>query len=275
MPRFDNLLDTLCDLFMRYIPQPIEPGLHTIGQPTDESPVLLTTNNRITLNRIRRALDTRSAYVLALDLGGLDFRSAAAAGKLRTDRLIAAFMTSGLRDHAAPRRAFLPPFCESLIDTAVISDTTGWDVCLGPADARDLRQFLEAPTMFESNNASIFDWHERLAIALSTSLVTSAVFVLPLLVFGLAVALAGLAAVWLGFILFAAIYAVGPRRLKLVKGLALGLALGAVSSAAEYWGGVRPEIAATWLVGFIVLGFWWGYSYADPFPVNGASTPSG
>ena len=66
----------------------IAPGLYAVGTPTDESPVLVTANYKMSFDRLRSQLTSLDAWILVLDTQGINVWCAAGKGTFGTDELI-------------------------------------------------------------------------------------------------------------------------------------------------------------------------------------------
>ena len=54
---------------MRY---QISPGLYAVGKPTDDSPVLVSANYKMSFDRLRSQLVSLNAWILVLDTKGIN-----------------------------------------------------------------------------------------------------------------------------------------------------------------------------------------------------------
>ena len=66
----------------------IPAGLYAVGNPNDESPVLVTANYKLTFDRLRSQMAGRDAWILVLDTKGVNVWCAAAKGTFGTDELV-------------------------------------------------------------------------------------------------------------------------------------------------------------------------------------------
>lgn len=87
-----NLLGTL----LRFAPLPYRVGLFKIGTPDRGSPVILTCNYCLTVERVRRAPKGVNAYLLVANSRGVNVWCAAAGGLLTSHSVISALKTSGI-----------------------------------------------------------------------------------------------------------------------------------------------------------------------------------
>lgn len=172
-----DLLQTLLRLF----PFPCRTGLVRIGKPDRGSPVLLTGNFRLTLERVKRALEGIDAYLLVANSRGINVWCAAAGGHLTNHDVISVLKTSGIENLVDHRQIVLPQLAATGVEGRVIERRTGWEVIWGPVRAADIPAFLngglEKTTLMRSVD---FPWLQRLEMAISWAFPMS---VLALLVF--------------------------------------------------------------------------------------------
>lgn len=266
MKLLETLWLTFADFFLRYVPLPVHPGLRALGTPNKQSPVLVTCNNFVTVSRVVNALATRNAYLMILNSGGMDFGSALEAGTVSPENVGAALMSSRLQDKVAVRQVIVPGFCQATWEGAQFEESWGWKLVYGPRDSPDLASFIDKGTLTPQMQTPRFDAAERIAVALSTWLLTISLFVLPLLLFGWQVMTIALTVAGLGFLSLAFLYPMGEGKYKLLKAAFMGTLLGltgAVYTHQTY--GTDWMIGLWWLGTCVVIGLWCGYAYADPF----------
>lgn len=58
----------------------VQPGLYGTGSPTENAPVCLTANYKLSFDHLRRALDGHDAWILVLDTKGINVWCAAGSG---------------------------------------------------------------------------------------------------------------------------------------------------------------------------------------------------
>ncbi|MEE8432053.1 MAG: mercury methylation corrinoid protein HgcA [Candidatus Desulfatibia sp.] len=121
----------------------VEPGLYALNRPTDQSPVLVTANYKMSFDSLRQALGDRDAWILVLDTDGINVWCAAGKGTFGTDELVARIKSSGLEQIVAHRRLILPQLCGPGIAAFQVKKLSGFKAVYGPILATDLRAFLE------------------------------------------------------------------------------------------------------------------------------------
>lgn len=121
----------------------VEPGLYALNRPTDQSPVLVTANYKMSFDSLRQALGDRDAWMLVLDTDGINVWCAAGKGTFGTDELVARIKSSGLEQIVAHRRLILPQLSGPGIAAFKVKKLSGFKAVYGPILATDLKAFLE------------------------------------------------------------------------------------------------------------------------------------
>ena len=142
MKRLNFYLISILQTLLRVLPFPCKTGLIKIGNPGRNAPVLLTGNFRLTVERVRRALEGIDAYLLVANSRGINVWCAAAGGHFTNHDVISALKTSGIEDLVDHRQVILPQLAATGIEGRVIREKTGWKVIWGPVYAASIPQFL-------------------------------------------------------------------------------------------------------------------------------------
>jgi NAD-dependent dihydropyrimidine dehydrogenase PreA subunit len=159
-----NVLQTL----LRVLPFPCRTGLVKIGTPGRDSPVLLTCNFRLTVERVRRAIQGIDAYLLVANSRGINVWCAATGGLFTNHDVIAVLKTSGIEDLVDHRQLILPQLAATGIEGAVVHRKTGWTVVWGPVRASAIPAFLKAGSQAAGSMRTIdFPWPQRLEMAVA------------------------------------------------------------------------------------------------------------
>ena len=83
--RWEHLLVRLGISRMKYT---VRPRLYAAGQPTPDSPVMVTANYKLTFDILRKELHDRDAWILVLDTRGINVWCAAGKGTFGTGGLV-------------------------------------------------------------------------------------------------------------------------------------------------------------------------------------------
>jgi NAD-dependent dihydropyrimidine dehydrogenase PreA subunit len=159
-------MSSLFDTMLRMLPHRAPTGLIAIGDPDRSSPVLLTGNYTVTVQRVRRALAGQSAWLLVADSNGINVWCASGGGHLTHHDVISAIRTSGVQDRVDHRHLILPELCATGVERSRIEDATGWTATWGPASAEDIPAFLERGQHTARQERSVrFPLRDRLEMA--------------------------------------------------------------------------------------------------------------
>ncbi len=226
-----TLLVDLWAVFFRIIPPypKMQPGLYSIGQPTPDSPVLVTGNFELTVRRLVKAIDHHlHVWLLVVDSSGINVWCAAGGGFLTAERIIGALSTSRLDEVVNHRALILPQLCANGVDGWLIRKQTKWGVHWGPVRAADLPAYIQAGRKKTEDMRQVrFPLRDRLEMLAATMGFYAMLILIP-------VALLWPSSFWpllaamLGLSLF---YAITLPWLPGIDGLAKSLPLGLIALA--------------------------------------------
>ncbi|MFQ5835809.1 MAG: HgcAB-like fusion protein, partial [bacterium] len=159
-----NILETL----LRVSPFPCKTGLIKIGHPDSSSPVFLTCNYHLTVERVKRALKGIDCYLLVANSRGINVWCAATGGHFTNHDVISVLKTSGIEELVDHRNVILPQLAATGIETKTVQRKTGWKIIWGPVYAKDIPAFIESkfrktPEMREVE----FPWAKRIEVAVA------------------------------------------------------------------------------------------------------------
>jgi hypothetical protein len=121
----------------------VDPGLYALGEPNDQSPVLVTANYKMSFDRLREALSNRHAWILVLDTKGINVWCAAGKGTFGTDELVRRIEFSQLNRVVSHRELILPQLAGPGVAAYKVKKRIGFKVIFGPIQATDLPAFLD------------------------------------------------------------------------------------------------------------------------------------
>jgi len=151
LPRYDKaLLYTLLALRQNIFTDPqkpiqVEPKLYSIGDPSQESPVFLTTNFSLTFFLVSGEIENSgtSAHLVVCDCEGQSVLTAWAAGKF-TGETIAKFIREiKLEEQVKTRKLVIPGFV-SQISGDLEEKLPGWEILVGCQEAADIPSFVKS-----------------------------------------------------------------------------------------------------------------------------------
>ena len=144
----------------------IAPGLYAAGTPTDESPVLVTANYKMSFDRLRSQLTGVDAWILVLDTKGINVWCAAGKGTFGTEEIVRRAAATKLADLVSHRRLIVPQLGAPGVAAHQVKERSGFRVVYGPVRAADLPAFLEAGMKATPDMRRVrFPILDRLAVA--------------------------------------------------------------------------------------------------------------
>jgi len=235
----------------------ISPGLYAVGNPSADSPVLVSANYRMTFDKLRAELAGIDAWILVLDTKGINVWCAAGKGTFGTDELCLRVQAVGLERAVSHRRLILPQLSAPGVCAQEVARRTGWQVVYGPVRAADIPAFLAAGCKATPEMRRVrFPFAERIALV-------------PLELFIWGKYMLALAA---GMLLLGCLGRDGWSwaRLVTVGGPSMAALLGAYVV-----GGVLPPALLPWLPGraFAVKGLWVGLAAAAGYALYWLAAP--
>ena len=121
----------------------VDPGLYALGEPNDQSPVLVTANYKMSFDRLREILSNRNVWILVLDTKGINVWCAAGKGTFGTDELVQRLEFSQLNRVVSHRELILPQLAGPGVAAYKVKKRIGFKVIFGPIQAADLPAFLD------------------------------------------------------------------------------------------------------------------------------------
>jgi len=143
MASLKSIILNIIGTALRGLPMPAKRGLIKIGNPDESSPVLLTCNYTVTVERVKKALKGIDCYLLIANSKGINVWCASAGGHLSNHSVISCIKTSGIEDLVNHRRIILPQLAASGIEAGAIKEKAGWHVLWGPVYAGNIPKFIE------------------------------------------------------------------------------------------------------------------------------------
>jgi hypothetical protein len=205
----------------------IEPGLYRLGNPTPDSPVVVTANYTLSFDAVRSALQGTDCYILVLDTKGINVWCAAGKGTFGTDELVHRISATGLESIVRHQTLVLPQLGAPGIAAHEVLRRSGFRVEYGPVRARDLPRYLATRTATPEMRRVIFPLRDRLVLTpielVHAALPTLAAAILLYFLAGPLAALGAITAVLTGTVLFPALLHFIPTKDFSTKGLILGV----------------------------------------------------
>jgi acetyl-CoA decarbonylase/synthase complex subunit gamma len=126
-------------------PMTVTQGIFEIGNPDENSPVLVTTNFALTYFIVSGEIEASRvpAWLLIKDSEGLSVLTAWAAGKFGGDDVGAFVKKSGITDKVKHTELIIPGYAAAIAGD-VEEELSGWTVTVGPREAAHIAGFLKA-----------------------------------------------------------------------------------------------------------------------------------
>lgn len=120
----------------------IAPGLYGVGNPDQDSPVLVTANYKLTFDSLRRELRNLDAWVLVLDTRGINVWCAAGKELFSTREVVERVKQNRLNEVVNHNRLILPQLSATGVCAHQVKKASGFEVIWGPVRAADIEQFI-------------------------------------------------------------------------------------------------------------------------------------
>jgi acetyl-CoA decarbonylase/synthase complex subunit gamma len=124
-------------------PVSVEAEVITIGSPTEDSPILMTTNFALTYYTVANDIENAKvdSYLLVVDSEGMSVESAVAGRKMTADSVAEAIKEFKLADMVKHRNIIIPGRSARL--SGEIQEASGWSVSVGPLDSSGIAKYVE------------------------------------------------------------------------------------------------------------------------------------
>lgn len=140
----------------------IDPGLYGVGNPTAESPILVTANYKLSFDYLRRELTDVDAWILVLDTKGINVWCAAGKGTFGTAEMIQRIKEARLEQLVSHRKVIVPQLGAPGVAGHEVKKASGFQVVYGPVRASDLPTFLKNEQKAEPEMRKVtFTFKER------------------------------------------------------------------------------------------------------------------
>jgi len=125
---------------------PIEPGIYRSGNPTNESPIIVTANYVYTYIRVMKELKGIDAWVLCVDSRGINVWCAARGGDFGNEQLIEAVQATNIQMLSNKKTLILPQLSAGGVSAPLLhkdSSSFPYKIKYGPVWSKDLPQYLK------------------------------------------------------------------------------------------------------------------------------------
>ncbi len=125
-------------------PVAVEPGLHAIGDASENSPVYCTTNFSLTYYLVEGEVDATRipSYIISVDTGGISVLTGYADNKFTAEKIAKAIKDLGVEDKVKHRKIVIPGAVAVL--KGKLEDESGWEVLVGPRESSGIQKFAKS-----------------------------------------------------------------------------------------------------------------------------------
>ena len=123
---------TIVETLLRMFPFPVKTGYQKVGNPDENSPVLLTCNFHLTILRLKKATRGLDYHLLVANSKGINVWCAATGDSLNNHSVISVIKTSGIEEKVNHKKIILPQLAAPGVETKVIQKSVGWKILWGP-----------------------------------------------------------------------------------------------------------------------------------------------
>ncbi|RPJ11956.1 MAG: acetyl-CoA decarbonylase/synthase complex subunit gamma [Desulfobacteraceae bacterium] len=126
-------------------PMTVTQGIYPIGNPDENSPVLVTTNFALTYFIVSGEIESSKvpSWLLIKDSEGLSVMTAWAAGKFSGDDVGSFVKKSGISDKVKHQQIIIPGYAAAIAGD-MEEELPGWTITVGPREAAHIPAFLKA-----------------------------------------------------------------------------------------------------------------------------------
>ena len=140
----------------------IVPGLYCVGNPDQDSPVLVTANYKLTFDSLRQELAGLDAWLLVLDTQGINVWCAAGKALFSTREVVDRVKQTMLNKIVSHSQLILPQLGATGVSAHQVKKASGFNVIWGPVRANDIRRFIAADNRTEKSMRQVtFSIRER------------------------------------------------------------------------------------------------------------------
>lgn len=126
-------------------PVQVDPGVRTVGKPTADSPVFMTTNFALTYYTVESDLASNEidCYILVVDTDGIGVEAAVAGGQLTSAKVKDTLEKADIKlEETVKHKTLIIPGLTARL-SGEMEDETGWNILVGPGDSGRIPGFME------------------------------------------------------------------------------------------------------------------------------------
>jgi len=120
----------------------IAPGLYCVGNPGQDSAVLVTANYKLSFDTLRKELTFLDAWILVVDTRGINVWCAAGKALFGTREVVRCVNHSMLKKLVQHNQLILPQLAATGVSAHQVKKESGFAVLWGPVRAKDIQRFI-------------------------------------------------------------------------------------------------------------------------------------
>ena len=126
------------------VPMQVEQKIYKIGEPSPESPLMITTNFSLTYFIVSGEVENSKVpcRLAVMDSEGLSVLTAWAAGKFTASKIAQFIQESGIENEVKNKELIIPGYV-AILSGAIEDKLPGWKVTVGPREANAIPTFLK------------------------------------------------------------------------------------------------------------------------------------
>ncbi len=263
----------------------VEPGIYSLGNPTTDSPILVSCNYLLTYIILRKKWEHLDAWLLCVDSRGINVWCAARGPDFGNKQILEAIRATNISELHSNHKMVLPQLAAGGVELPKLtrpSQNFPFEISYGPVWAKDAPKYLETYPKHKpaSMNSANFDLFHRIRAGITHSMfLYRKIFFLPLVIAGILMLILGLdAKLWVlrDYILCILVINLGTAllfplsnfsRSFIFKGLFFGMISGLILGGGSYlfyenwWYSGSILILYFWTAYFSTMSFS-GYTFA-------------
>jgi acetyl-CoA decarbonylase/synthase complex subunit gamma len=127
------------------VPMQVEQKIYNVGEPTDDSPLMITTNFSLTYFIVSGEIENSKvpSRLAVMDCEGLSVLTAWAAGKFTASKIAQFIKECGVESDIKHRELIIPGYV-AILSGALEDKLEGWKITVGPREANAIPAFLKS-----------------------------------------------------------------------------------------------------------------------------------
>lgn len=143
----------------------INPGLYAVGNPDENSQVLVSANYKLTFDALRKELSGLNLWLVILDTKGINVWCAAGKGTFGTEEIVRRIEKINLNKIVSHRTLILPQLGAPGVSAHEVTKKTGFKVIYGPVRASDIKEFITSGMKATEKMRTVkFGFYDRLVL---------------------------------------------------------------------------------------------------------------